>query len=387
MPYRFWLFAALSALFIVTAVYYLPLRFRHQAGMPHGQPHAGKEVSPPGNHGAAAYHEEEDVKEGLAVHMQAAPEALTAGTVAILDFLVHQMPGMVPVAASRLEVEHEKLMHVIGVRDDLNEFFHIHPAHQITDDIHYAVTGERLIELPEGMFTIRHAFRSPGRYKLWSQVAKDGTTHTFGHREIVVAGEGESPRKTVSFGRNAIVEHSAQDGTREFFQVAFELSEPVVKGEEIDLSFDVHTASGQEVAVEPYLGAAMHLVVIKDDLKRFIHAHPEAPGGSDNHHGAIPAIPEVYAHGSGEDRAESGAVDETVDFHVTFPEAGLYKAFAQFRPGGIDLPPDEALTAGFWIQVKERTPLELSRGLLTAISLALIALLSFGVRRFLRAKQ
>ena len=47
-------------------------------------------------------------------------------------------------------------------------------------------------------------------------------------------------------------------------------------------------------------------------------------------------------------------VDETVNFHAVFPETGVYKIFAQFRPKGIDLPQDEAFAASFWIKVEEK---------------------------------
>ena len=139
----------------------------------------------------------------------------------------------------------------------------------------------------------------------------------------------------------------------------------------------------------------MHLAVIKDDLTQFIHTHPE--NGAADHHG-FQFIPEVSAHGG----ESLGAIEDTILFHVSFPEAGLYKVFAQFRPEGTNLPLDEALTASFWIQVegqgegmpeghRESTllkpPLSSEWWLLLVVSLFLIGLLSFAVRKFIQVPK
>ncbi len=42
---------------------------------------------------------------------------------------------------------------------------------------------------------------------------------------------------------------------------------------------------------------------------------------------------------------------QNIQFHVMFPEPGLYKVFAQFRPENADLKEDEAIVASFWIKV------------------------------------
>lgn len=367
LRWQFWFLVSFSLFVIVTFALYLPQRFLHQVEAPREE--MMEEAGEHGEelHGLSQYHEEGAVKSGLAVNLNATPVPFMAGTVTRLDFFVNQKPGNVPVAYDELEVEHAKKIHVIGLRDDMNEFFHIHP--QATDE--------------PGILSVSHEFAKPGRYKVWSEIKKDGTLHSFGHPEMFVGGEGPRSEKKVSFARNVIVGN---------YQVALRAERSVTAGKEAELLFDVHTLDSFEVGLEPYLAADMHLTLIKDDWKQFIHTHPE--GG--DHHGllksdfnnkevGLPLISEALANGGGHDTAEAG---HGVEFHMVFPEPGLYKAFAQFRPKGIDLPEDEALTAEFWIEVKEGGLAAIpSWWLYLIISLILIAILSWGVSKYLQVKS
>lgn len=399
--WHFWFLVSFSLFLVVTFVYYLPLRFRYAAEKDeHGemremmhdegmeQMMREGEMEPmmhqEDEHREAAYHEEEDIKEGLAVNLNVSPVPVTTGTTTRFDFFVNTKPGNVPVPIGQLEIEHEKYMHVIGVRDDLNEFFHIHPMGEEYLS-QFIRRTEPIDPTSIGYWGIGRIFAFPGRYKIWSEIKKDGVVHSFGHPEFQVNVANENMRvlppkmwydKQVSFARNVIAGG---------YRVSLKASEPVLADHEHDLSFDIHTLTGQEVSVESYLGAPMHLTIIKDDWKQFIHTHPE----SGNHQGATRIINEARAHGGvvGEEDEHSGE-DEVINFHVTFSEPGLYKAFAQFRPEGINLPQDNALTVSFWIEVKEYKGFTLSSWwILLIISLVLIVLLSFGIRRFLRVRS
>ena len=246
------------------------------------------------------------------------------------------------------------------------------------------------------MFSVEHIFVKPGTYKLWSEVKKDGIVHSFGHPIVDVQGEGERANKQVSFARDAVVGD---------YRVSLELEEPVAKGHEHDLSFDIHTLLGNEVTLENYLGVPMHLAIIEDDLTQFIHTHPEEAGG--HSHSFLPFVQEAQAHGDppagGDGHDAPAALDETVNFHVAFPETGLYRVFAQFRPQGIDLPADESLVASFWIQVEESSGIVEKADhhestqlkplvspawwFLLIVSLGLIVLLSSAVHKFITVKK
>lgn len=147
---------------------------------------------------------------------------------------------------------------------------------------------------------------------------------------------------------------------------------------------------GQNVDLGPFLGTTMHLTAIKDDLTAYIHTHPEG-GMHMMGSGAFmdSLINRAHAHGGGD---ENPALEEHLTtFHITFPEAGVYKIFAQFRPKGLDLPPDEALTASFYLKVEvDKTPVASAsanwwRNLI--VSIVLIALLSRAVKKYITVAE
>lgn len=377
--WQFWFLVSFSLLLVVTFVFYLPTRFERnflRGDHPmEDMPHMDGEMRND-EHTQTRYHEESQVQEGLVVNLNVSPVPVVRDTLTSLDFFVNQKPGNAPVHFGLLETDHAKLMHVIGVRSDLNEFFHIHP--EPTDEF--------------GVLATSYIFKKPGSYKIWSEVTSDGVVHSFGHPVIEVQGEGFKEQKNVSFERNVSVGD---------YQATLQIKEPVAEGHEHDVSFDIHTLGGEEVELENFLGVPMHLAVIKDDLSQFIHTHPEEMGGQS--HGFLPFVQEVRAHGEViDDHDTSAEGDEAVNFHVTFPKAGLYKLFAQFRPAGVELPGDEALMASFWVEVKENSgttpadhhestqlqPLVSSAWwLLLVVSLVAIALLSFAIHKFITVKK
>ena len=111
--------------------------------------------------------ESKGVKQGLSVEMLAGE--ISAGQVVPLRFRVNQKPRDMPV--DDLQVEHEKLMHVIGVREDLGEFFHIHPR-----------------RAGPGMWEIIHTFTNGGRYQVWVDVKQLGAVYSFAEPRITVSG-------------------------------------------------------------------------------------------------------------------------------------------------------------------------------------------------------
>ncbi len=356
--YRLPFFMCLSLLIALVTIYVLPDRFFHEASrMPNAVHEDGMASRHPVMRGAV-YHEALAVHDGptifLSVHP---PRPVTTGTTTRLEFFANEQPGGIPISVERLQRDHTKLMHVIGVREDLTEFFHLHPE----------PAGA------PGLFIADHVFRKPGRYELWSEIKKDDTNHLFDHDEIIVEGAGVRYAKDVFFGRSAI----AGD-----YQVLLDYDEPLVTGAESDIAFDVRDLFGRGVAVAPYLAADMHLSVIKDDLTAMIHAHPEDMQMM--HEGMGPmVIPAALAHGGS--NVETKGEDEKIAFHIVFPEAGIYKLFAQFRPAGAALPADEALTASFWVRVEEEQPFALSPWwMYLVISVLVMTVLSVVVHQYLR---
>ena len=317
MPWRFWLLTLLSVSLVVFFVYYLPLRFMFNAMIMHMN--------------TGVYREANTIEKGFAIDLTAPSSMLSTGKPITFDFFVNQKPVGTPVPYTGLELEHAKLMHVLGVRDDLEGFFHVHPYP--TDS--------------PGHFTRDIAFSIPGRYKIWSQVTTTTITYTFGHEPITVKGSGE------------VRKSNNHDFTRKItvggYDVTLAAPAQIAKRRTTSIAFDIHAANGNEIRLEDYLGATMHLAIIKDDWTQFMHAHPDDGSGMMMHSSApFRLINEAYADGThtGGDFLNVHGVP----FQIKFPEAGIYRVFAQFRPLGIRIPPDEAITAMFWIKVDETAP-------------------------------
>ena len=107
---------------------------------------------------AALYHEENDIREGIAVSLNVSPVPVIIGTSTKLDFFVNEKPGNIPVSLSALEFNHTKLMHVVGIRSDMNEFFHIHPE---------PIPMREYDPVIASTLSVPYRFSNPGRYKIW----------------------------------------------------------------------------------------------------------------------------------------------------------------------------------------------------------------------------
>ncbi len=108
----------------------------------------------------------------------------------------------------------------------------------------------------------------------------------------------------------------------------FTSAKPLLAGRTNQLRFTLRAANGAAALTERFLGAPMHLVIVKDDLSVMLHAHPET-------------------HRPGQ---------AAILFPQVFPRPGNYRVFAQCRPPDLKLPPDDALLAEFTVSVSGDSP-------------------------------
>jgi hypothetical protein len=243
--------------------------------------------------GLRYYSEAVDVKSGPCVDLLT--REARAGEVVELRFYVSEKRSGRPL--EKLEAQHEKLMHVIGVREDLQEFFHLHP-----------------VNVSAGQWEVRYTFPAGGKYKIWTDIACSGATFTLAQPLLTVSG----PQKTAA-DKPSVSSRMKVSG----FEVSISHTEPLVAGATNDLVFTIRDSSGQAIGTEDFLGAPMHLVAIAQNLAGYRHAHPEPA--------SLPA---------------SG-----IRFRQVFEQPGRYKLFAQFRPLGTNLGREEALLAEFSVDV------------------------------------
>ncbi len=181
----------------------------------------------------------------------------------------------------KLEEMHERLMHVMLIRDDLQHFAHIH-----------AEDGGR-IDRASNTFSIPHTFAAPGQYRVMIEFSDDGNVVAV-PKDIVVQGDSVSVPLGTDFSR---------EKTTEGYVLKLNKPDSLKPGVMVMLAVDVFKDGKQVADLENFLGEKMHLAVWQEGLKYFEHAHPTI-------------------------------MNDQIMFHVTFPSPGKYKLHPQFKHQG-----------------------------------------------------
>ncbi|HSK49649.1 MAG TPA: hypothetical protein VK889_04045 [Solirubrobacterales bacterium] len=242
-----------------------------------------------GGHGAAAH-----TAAGYSLDLDST--SFARGEPAELSFSV--LADGEPVAG--FDELHERRMHLIVVRRDGRGFQHLHPE---MDE--------------EGTWLVPIEFGEAGEYRAFADFSVGGEQRTLS-RDLSVSGGAFRPRPFPAPRPLA----SAGGG----YEVRLDAGDPVA-GESSSLGFSVGR-NGEPVGdLDPYLGARGHLVALREGDLAFLHVHPEAAEG--HGHGGQP---EGAAHGE-------------IAFGATFPSAGRYRLYLQFRHEGV------VRTAAFTVEV------------------------------------
>lgn len=232
------------------------------------------------------------------VELATAPQAPTANSTVKLVLAVRDGSGRL---APDLEIVHEKPIHLIVVSDDLSFFNHIHPQLQ-----------------PDGRYAVETEFPAGGTYKLYADYTPAGAVAQVSDFQIEVAGP-QRERVPIVADR----QDTKADGD---LLVTLHPDNAPVSGRPVMLRFSVaDRRTGTPVGdLQPYLGALAHFVIISQDTKEFLHAHPV-----------------VEADAAAQSNLEVAA-------RTVFSKPGLYKAWAQFQrnqkvetvPFVLDVQPD-----------------------------------------------
>jgi hypothetical protein len=172
------------------------------------------------------------------------------------------------------DVTHEKRMHLIIARRDLTGFQHLHPVLRA-----------------DGTWSTRVRLPDAGSYRLFADFSHEGEATTLA-TDLRVDGDADleplpAPRAT-----------AVSDGG---YDVRLDAT-GAKAGHESELRFTI-TRDGRPVRTEPYLGAGGHLVALREGDLAFLHVHPTEEGAG-------------------------------VGFGATFPTAGRYRLFLQFKHEG-----------------------------------------------------
>lgn len=196
-------------------------------------------------------------------------------------------------------VAHEKLMHFIVVRHDLQEFQHLHPVLDAT-------TGE---------FTVDITFSADGTYRLFPDFTPGQNVNPMALPVTVYTDIQVGQANGDSLIPVADTETIKTVGD---YEITYNLSDTIEAGVSLPIELIISKNSEPVANLEQYLGAMGHMVVLRADSLDFIHAHA---------------------------LEETANADGKIHFETNLPEAGTYKLFAQFQHNGEVLTTDYVIAA------------------------------------------
>ena len=205
-----------------------------------------------------------------------------------------------------LQIVHEKPMHLIIVSEDLAEFYHIHPEVQADKSL-----------------TVNFTFPGGGRYFLYADYTPNGASQIVDKLPVEVAG---AKRAVIVLKADEKFEKQVEN-----LRVVMKPDAAIESNKELMLDFSVFDASTNKPVtdLENYLGEKAHFVILSQDLKDFVHAHPmlnETVKTEHQHNANTEHKPDA--------KLMANAEMPTVSAHVTFPNAGLYKIIVEFKRQG-----------------------------------------------------
>jgi putative copper resistance protein D len=238
--------------------------------------------------------------ESVAVRLETNPKHISAGTPVSITVHLEDRKGR---PLQGLQTHHERILHTVIIGKDLNVFAHIHP-----EDLG-ALTSEML---GKATFPLQYTFPKAGVYIIGIDFAtEDGIYGKTAY--LTVSGQPHMGAATIDLSR-----------TKNFgpYRVVLTSSPKELKaGEETVLAYLIEKDGMPVTDLQPYLGAPMHLAVVRADLTQFMHTHGVLPGETqphDDHMHAMP--PEKFG--------------PEIDAYVVFPTQGIYKIFVQVQHNG-----------------------------------------------------
>jgi len=172
-----------------------------------------------------------------------------------------------------LEINHEKLLHLIVVDEHLEQYHHLHPE-----------------EIAPGQFKVPSELEE-GTYKAFVDIKSTSLQYEVQPISFIVGNPETSEHAHGSLQVDKELTKTVNKNKVSLITTNLTANEPVT------LTFDVYKA-----VLEPYLGAIGHVVILDEQAEEYLHVHPL------NEHDPI--------------------------FETQFPHPGIYKIWAEFQQGG-----------------------------------------------------
>jgi hypothetical protein len=209
--------------------------------------------------------------------LTASPASLTPGRTVELTLQVTGKDGM-PI--TEFERDQTKLMHLVIARDDFADFQHLHPT------LHPAT----------GKFTIAATLPKPGHYRAIADFSTAGKRYALGVDLAAGAKPTSEPQS---------LPPASPDATTDGYEVALKHA-ALTAGSDAALTFQIMRNGQPVTALQPYLGAAGHLVALRAGDLAYLHVHPVSADGAAG----------------------------KITFNADLPTAASYRLFLQFRTAG-----------------------------------------------------
>ncbi len=238
--------------------------------------------------------------ESARVRIETDPSYIVAGTPVSITVHLEDRKGK---PLHGLVEHHERIIHAVIIGKDLNVFAHIHP-----EDLG-PLTGDML---DTATFPLRYIFPKAGSYIMGIDFATEDGVYSK-TASLFVFGQPNMGEPKIDLSR------SKNFGP---YRATLATSPESVKaGEETTLEYYIQKNGKPVTDLQPYLGAAMHLAVVRADLDQFIHAHGAVPEEASTHHDHMHAMaPEKFG--------------PKIDSVIVFPVKGIYKIFSQVKYQG-----------------------------------------------------
>lgn len=235
-----------------------------------------------------------------------------------IDYLFKDAAGL-PITADKLAITHEKLMHLILVSQDLQTFQHLHP-----------------VDKGNGLYDVETSIPVTSKYILYNEfVTAEGVTQIERNVFASQGAENSDTPAVLTQTLNTPVAWNDLQGTLTTTSPRIRRRLPVA------FFLNVNTKDGQPVTdMEPWLGAACHVVIVSADTMQFAHTHGDIPGGAmsgdmSNMNMSMPMS------------APPAKFGPRVEFTHTFAQPGMYRVWVQFTYKG------EIATFGFNVNVEK----------------------------------
>ena len=198
------------------------------------------------------------------------------------------------VVRDEYELEHDKQLHLIVVRRDTAIFEHVHPRKR-----------------GDGTWTVDLTLREAGVYRAYADFKIGGQRLTLAADLFVPGPFHPNPMPAPATTDEAV---DAAGKPADGLHVTFK-APGLRAGRESPLTFAV-TRDGQPFErLEDYLGAKGHLVALRGGDLAYLHVHPTTGGA--------------------EQDGPAGALrGNEITFAASFPTAGRYRLFLQFKTSG-----------------------------------------------------